>query len=52
MTERMSGSDAFLLHMENEHTPMHTLKVVILDPARRGRPVTLDDLALGVHSQL
>jgi diacylglycerol O-acyltransferase len=52
MTERMPGSDAFLLHMEDEHTPMHTLKVVILDPARRGRPLTLDDVGLAVGSHL
>ena len=52
MTERMSGSDAVLLHMEDEHTPMHTLKVVILDTSRRGRPLTLDELALAVGTRL
>ena len=31
---------------------MHTLKVVILDPSRRGRPVTLDELALAVGPRL
>ncbi len=43
-TERMAGSDAFHLHMERPDTPMHTLKVVVLDPARAARPLTLDDL--------
>src|SRR5688572_18668385 len=52
MTERMTGSDAVLWHMEDDDTPMHTLKVVILDPSRRGRPVTLDELALAVGSRL
>jgi diacylglycerol O-acyltransferase len=51
-TERMSGSDAVLWHMEDDLTPMHTLKVVILDTRRRGRPLTLDDLALAVGSRL
>lgn len=52
MNERMTGSDAVLLHMEDEHTPMHTLKIVVLDPARRGRPLHLDELALAVGSHL
>jgi WS/DGAT/MGAT family acyltransferase len=54
MSERMTGSDAVLLHMEDANTPMHTLKIVILDPSRRGhgRGVTLDELALAVGSRL
>jgi WS/DGAT/MGAT family acyltransferase len=48
----MSGSDAALWHMEDRDTPLHTLKVVILDPARRGRQLTLDELALAVGSRL
>ena len=42
--ERMVGSDAFHLHMERPDTPMHTLKVVVLDPARAAAPLTLADL--------
>src|SRR5437867_298299 len=52
MNERMTGSDAFLWHMEDANTPMHTLKVVILDATRRRRSVTLDELALAVGSRL
>lgn len=52
MNERMSGSDAVLWHMEDERTPMHTMKVVVLDTTRRGRPLTLDELALAVGSRL
>src|SRR5688500_12914155 len=52
MTERMSGSDAVLWHMEDRDTPLHTLKVVILDPSRRGRPITLEELGLGVGPRL
>ena len=52
MSERMTGSDAVLLHMEDANTPMHTLKIIILDPSRRGRPVTLEELALAVGSRL
>jgi WS/DGAT/MGAT family acyltransferase len=48
----MSGSDAALWHMEDRDTPLHTLKVVILDPARRRRQLTLDELALAVGSRL
>ena len=52
MTERMSGSDAVLWHMEDGDTPLHTLKVVILDTTRIGVPVTLDGLAGAVGAQL
>jgi WS/DGAT/MGAT family acyltransferase len=38
--------------MEDERTPMHTMKVVVLDTTRRGRPLTLDELALAVGSRL
>lgn len=41
--ERMSGTDATFLHMERTG-PTHTLKVLVLDTARRGRPVTLDEV--------
>jgi len=52
MSERMSGSDAVLWHMEDDETPLHTLKVVVLDTSRRGRAVTLDELAVVVGSRL
>jgi WS/DGAT/MGAT family acyltransferase len=42
--QRMSGPDALMLNMETSTTPMHTLKVAILDPSARGTPVTLDEL--------
>jgi WS/DGAT/MGAT family acyltransferase len=48
----MSGNDAVLWHMEDDDTPLHTLKILILDPTRRGRPISLDDLALAVGSRL
>ncbi len=43
--ERMTGFDASYLHLERADTPMHTLKVMVLDPSRRGRDLTLDELA-------
>ena len=43
--ERMDGIDALLWHMEHPDTPLHTLKVVILDTTQRGRPITLAELA-------
>lgn len=42
--ERMSGPDALMLNMETPSTPMHTLKIAVLDPRRRGRSVTLAEL--------
>ncbi len=42
--QRLSGNDALMLNMENPTTPMHTLKVAILDSSRRGKPVTLAEL--------
>lgn len=42
--ERMSGPDALMLNMESASNPMHTLKVAVLDTARRGRPLDLDEL--------
>ena len=43
--ERMTGLDASYLHLERADTPMHTLKVMIVDPSHRGRDLTLDELA-------
>ncbi|MFT4125010.1 MAG: wax ester/triacylglycerol synthase family O-acyltransferase [Gordonia sp. (in: high G+C Gram-positive bacteria)] len=42
--ERFSGPDALMYNMETPTTPMHTLKVAILDSCRRGQPVTLAEL--------
>ncbi len=42
--EPIAGEDAIFLNLERPDTPTHTLKVVILDTARRGEPVTLADL--------
>lgn len=42
--ERFTGPDALMLNMETPTTPMHTLKVAILDTSRRGRPLTRHDL--------
>lgn len=43
--ERMSGPDALMLNMESASNPMHTLKVAVLDTARRGRPLGLTEIA-------
>lgn len=43
--ERMTGLDASYLHLERADTPMHTLKVMVLDPTHRGRDLTLEELA-------
>ncbi|MDS1113208.1 wax ester/triacylglycerol synthase family O-acyltransferase [Gordonia westfalica] len=43
--ERMTGPDALMLNMETPSNPMHTLKVAVLDTTRRGRPLTLDEIA-------
>ena len=48
MIERLTGSDALLLHTDVADTPMHTLKTAVLDSAGRGRPITLDHLADGI----
>lgn len=50
--ERMSGPDALMLHMERRDTPMHTLKIVVLDPSRLGRALTLADLHAAVAPYL
>lgn len=43
--ERMTGVDAMFLHAERPDTPFHTLKVMVLDPAHRGRDLTLEEIA-------
>ena len=42
--ERITGEDGIFLRFERPDTPMHTLKIAVLDPARRGAPITLADL--------
>ena len=51
-TERMTGPDALMFHMERRDTPMHTLKIMVLDPSRRGGPLTLADLRAAVAPYL
>ena len=50
--ERMTGPDALMLHMERRDTPMHTLKIMVLDPSRRGRAITLADLHAAITPYL
>ena len=50
--ERMSGSDALLWHMEQPDRPVHTLKILVLDPRRRGRPISIDEVAAAVGPRL
>ena len=52
MIERLSGTDALLWHMERPGSPMHTLKTTIVDPTRRGAPLTLGDIEMGIAEQL
>ena len=42
--ERLSGPDALMLNMETRTTPMHTLKIAVIDTSRRGKPVSLTEL--------
>jgi WS/DGAT/MGAT family acyltransferase len=50
--ERITGADALFLHLDRRGTPLHTLKVAVLDYSRRGRPVTLDELRSAVGTRL
>jgi WS/DGAT/MGAT family acyltransferase len=50
-TERLTGGDSFLLHLE-KLVPMHTLKVLVLDPSARGRAVSLADVETAVRRLL
>ena len=45
---RLASEDALMLQFESRGISFHTLKIAILDSSRRGRPVTLDDLATWV----
>lgn len=50
--ERFTGSEALFLHMEDANTPMHTLKIAVLDPSRRGRAITLGELMTAIEPYL
>ena len=50
--EQMSGSDALLWNMEQPDNPIHTLKILVLDPGRRGRPISIDEVAAAVGPRL
>jgi WS/DGAT/MGAT family acyltransferase len=49
--ERLAGSDAILWHLEN-NTAMHTLKVLVVDPSRRGAPLTLTDVHKAIEANI
>ena len=49
--ERMTGPDALMLHMERPTVPMHTLKVVVLEPGTGGQ-LSLADLRAAVAPYL
>jgi diacylglycerol O-acyltransferase len=51
MPDRLTGGDAFLLHLE-KLAPMHTLKVLVLDSSARGRQVSLADVEDAVRGLL
>ena len=42
--ERLSGTDAMLVNLARLGHPLHTLKLLLVDPTRIGRPLTLDDV--------
>lgn len=50
--ERMPGSDAMFWHMERPDTPVHTLKTLIVDPARRAAPMTLEEVRAYLEDRL
>jgi diacylglycerol O-acyltransferase len=50
--ERMLGVDAVFLHLETADTPLHTLKILLLDPTRRGRPIELSEVRAAVSTRL
>lgn len=45
---RLTPEDALMLQFESRGVSFHTLKIAILDSSRRGRPVSLDELATWV----
>jgi diacylglycerol O-acyltransferase len=50
--ERFTGPDAAMLHLETPRTPMHTLKVLVLDTTRRRRPLTREEVVAAVGEHL
>ncbi|WP_394827291.1 wax ester/triacylglycerol synthase domain-containing protein [Pendulispora albinea] len=50
--ERLRGFDAAFLHMERGDVQMHTLKVLVVDPARLGRPLALEDVHRAIEGHL
>lgn len=50
--EPIEGSDAMMLKFEGDDVAMHTLKIAILDPGDRGRPVSLEEIAAVVPRYL
>ncbi len=50
--ERMRGVDAVFLHLEGPDTPLHTMKVVVLETSRQGRPVDLAEFEAAVRPRL
>lgn len=50
--ERVLGADAVFLHLEAPGTPLHTLKAMVLDTSRRGRPVELEEIRRAVAPRL
>lgn len=51
MVERLTGYDTTYFHF-GDRSPMHTLKVLVLDHRRRGRAVTLEDVRAAVAPRL
>ena len=49
--EPLSSHDAVMWHLESV-SPMHTLKVAVVDPARRGSPLTLADVEWAIAANL
>lgn len=52
LPERARGVDTVFLHMETPETPLHTLKVLVLDTSARGRPVELAELREAIAGRL
>ena len=49
--EPLGGYDTSFFHF-SDHSPMHTLKCLVLDPSRRGAPLTLDALSAAMAPRL
>ena len=50
--ERFTGQESLMWHLEGPDTPMHTLKVAVLDTKMFGRALTLDDVRKTVPNYL